>query len=213
VATLLIWSASLSAVASAAAPISATPRAGDRLARTLLITQAALGPGWAAGTAPRSVPPLTCPGFAPRPARAKPTGTAITGRFAQSSSGPFVSQAAYVYASAAETGRVSHAVMRRRLLRCVAAGLSAGSGSGLVLTVTRKRLLDVPPVGLIATGYRVQGTATEPSQTVDVYLDEFVMTAGRAISEISVASFLAPPSRSLERRLEVAVSARLGDQG
>jgi len=64
-------------------------------------------------------------------------------------------------------------------------------------------------VSVRAAGYRVTGTATVPYQTVNVYLDVLLLGAGDSVTELSISSFLEPPSRALERRLAKTVAGRI----
>jgi hypothetical protein len=121
-----------------------------------------------------------------------------------------VSQVAYVYATGAQRATVWNALVRPRLVRCVAASLAAGSGDGVRFMVTGKRLVSLPKLGVAAAGYRVGGTATSQGQSVDVFLDMVVLGSGRTISAISISTFEQPVARALEIRLARAVARRLG---
>jgi hypothetical protein len=183
--------------------------AGDAVARGVLLRRADFGNGWSSAPGPRSVPPLTCSRFSP-PIRAAVTevGDAVSPTFRQSSSGPFVSQLAYVYASGAQRAQVWRAVVQPRLVRCVAESLSAGSGHGVRFRVTGKRLLRLPRLGVAAAGYRASGEAISQGQAIDVFLDMLVLGSGRTITAISISSFEQPAARAVELRLARAVASR-----
>jgi hypothetical protein len=184
--------------------------AGTALARAALLRRADLGRSWSSTPAPRPVPPLTCPRFSPAVRSAIEVGDAASPTFGRSSSGPFVSQAVYVYASAAQRTAVWKAVVRRPLARCVAASLVGGSGNGVRFSVTGKRLLSLPRIGgMAAAGYRASGTATSQGQSIDVFLDMLVLGSGRTITALSIASFEQPVARALELRLARTVAERL----
>jgi hypothetical protein len=183
--------------------------AGNAQARGELLTRADLGGGWRGGGLARSVPPITCSSFNPQLLTERETGAAATGRFRQSSTGPFVSQAAYVYATSAQGAAVARAVMRAKLLRCVADSLVAASGGGVKYAVTHRRLLTLPGVGIRAAGYRVAGTATLSGTSTDVYLDALVLANGQSVTEVSLATFYGPPSRALELRLARTIAHRV----
>ena len=207
------------AMIAAAALVGAVPalaasgltKAGNRLAGSALITRAELGGGWGASAAPKSVPPITCSAFNPSVRGAVQIGAAISARYQESSSGPFVSQTAYVYATIAEGRAVARAEMQAKLERCLAASLVAGSGGGVRFAATARAPLQLPGLGagVTAVGYRISGTASQPYQLVDVYLDAIVLARGAEISEVSLASFLTPPERSLELRVARAIARRL----
>jgi hypothetical protein len=183
--------------------------AGNTLARHALLRFADLGKGWA-GTPPgRSVPQLGCPAFNPAVRRAIEIGDAASPTFRQSRSGPFVTQDAYAFATGAQQAAVWKALVRPRLLRCVAASLAHGGGQGVRFTVTGKRLLHLPALPLAAAAYRVNGTANTQGQSVDVFLDMLVLGSGRTITAISISSFEEPVTQKLELRLARAVATRI----
>ncbi len=194
--------AALVPVAPSLAASGAT-KAGDGLAASLLITRAELGAGWSTGAAPKSVPPITCSAFNPTVRGAVQIGAAISPRYQGSSTGPFVSQTAYVYATPAQGRAVARAQMNAKLGRCLASGLVDGSGAGVTFAAKAGVPLRLPGLGsgVAAVGYRVPGTASKPYQLVDVYLDAIVLARGSAITEVSFATFFEPPARSLELRL------------
>lgn len=182
--------------------------AGAAIAGRALIARRQLGHGWRATAAPARVPPITCPGFDPHVPAAVEIGAATTGRLFQTAAGPFVSQTAYAYATAAEATAVARHYLRRGLVTCIASSLTGGSTRQVKFRVRRRHGLAVPRLGLAARGYRVAGTATEPEQTVAVYLDAIVLARGQVVTELSLASFYAPPRR-LELRLERLAARRL----
>ena len=135
--------------------------------------------------------------------------SAASPTFSQSRGGPFASQTAYVFGSAAQAADYWRRVVTRRLESCVASSLIDGSGNGVTFTVDRKQLLPLPRIGDRDAAYRVVGTATVPDQRVGVYLDMLVVGRGPALSAISFTSFSVPPTRSLELRLARVVARRL----
>jgi hypothetical protein len=196
--------------AAAATTVRHHTPAGMALARHALLRRGDLGRGWSGLPAPTKVPDMTCPGFSPRLQGVVETGSATTPTFRGSSSGPFVSQTAYAYATAAQQGTVWRKVGQPGLLRCVAASLAQGSSNGVHFTVTDKRLVTLPKFAAQAAGYRVTGTASRPGQTIDVYLDVLVLGRGETVAEISISSFEQPVARSFELRLGRIVARRMG---
>jgi hypothetical protein len=209
-ACAIIVVGALAAPAGAGAAIKRhdTP-AGNAVARAALLRRADFGKGWSSSAGPRTVPPLTCPRFNPAARGAIEVGDAASPTFRQSSSGPFISQSVYAYGSSAQRAAVWRAVVDPRLVRCVAASLTGGSGNGVRYSVMGKRLLRIPKLGVAAAGYRVSGTATSQGQSIDVFLDMLVLGSGRTIAALSIASFEQPVARALELRLARTVAERL----
>jgi hypothetical protein len=200
------------AAASAAAPKS--PRlpgtaAGRALARHALISRSSLGAGFSESPAPRSLPDLTCAAFHPALPGVVKTGTAISPTFSGGDSGPFVSQSAYAFATAAQQAEVWHKVIARGLLRCVRDSLQAGTTRSVRLRATKAELLSAPRVTRQSAAYRVTGTATTTGQVVDVYLDMLVVGRGPVITTISITSFSDPVSSGFEAQLAGAALRRL----
>jgi hypothetical protein len=196
-------------IRAASAASQTRTAAGQALAQAALLERSDLGSGWVAAPPPKTIPSLTCPRFDPRVSGAVQLGAAASSTFQSSSDGPFVSQSAYAYATASEQAAVWRAVVRRNLLRCVAASLSQGSAQGVEFAVTSQRLLALAKLPVPAAGYRVGGTASTAGQTIGVFLDVLVLGRGRVVTEISISSFGAPASPQLEQRVARLVSQRL----
>lgn len=195
-------------VAGAAITHHDTP-AGDAVARAALLRRGDVGKGWGSAPGPRKVPPLACPRFSPPVHGVTEEGDAVSPTFRQSSSGPFLTQDAYVYGTAAQRATVWRALARPRYLRCVAASVTGGSGHGVRFAVTGKRLLSLPRLGVAAAGYRVRGTATTQGVSTDVFLDVLLLGSGRTITAISLSTFEQPVARALELRLARTAAGRL----
>ena len=184
--------------------------AGLALAQSALLRRADLGRGWSEQSPPPAKPPnLTCPAFNPRVPGAVETGVAASPTFRASAQGPFVSETAHAYATATQERAVWRHIARPHLLRCAAESLRRGGGSRVRFTVTAKRLLTLPPLPAPARGYRVSGTASTAYQTIDVFLDLFVVGRGQTIAAIVLSSFEQPPRRGLELRLLRTVARRM----
>ena len=207
-AAAVVLATMVAGTAAGAVAIHSTP-AGTALARRALLVRADLGRGWVGTAAPKKVPDLTCPEFSPALAGVVQIGAAISPTFQKSPTGPFASQTAYAYASRMEAAAVWQAVARPRLLRCVSESLTRGSSDGVHFAVTGKRLLALPSLSVRAAGYRVTGTASVPSQTVNVYLDVLLLGGGDTVTELSISSFFQPASRALELRLARTVAGRI----
>lgn len=136
-------------------------------------------------------------------------GRAGSPTWQQSSSGPFISETSYAYASKPQASEVWSSVVQPGLARCAAQALIAGSGGGVRFTVLSKQELGLPRLPVNATRYRVHGTATSSGQSVDVYLDMVVLGRGPAVAALSVSSFEVPVMLKLELRLARAAAGRL----
>ncbi len=197
------------AASAAAAGASKGTLAGNAQARSALLTRQEIGSSWSQSPPPKTVPPLTCPAFSPSLRGDHQIGAAISPRFQGSSSGPFVSQTAYVYATAAQGTAVARALMRAALGRCIASGLLAGSGDGVTFAVSRRQSIVLPELGVAAVGFRVLGTASQAYQLTDVDLDAIVLAHGQTVTEVSFATFYAPAPRSLELRLARRIAKQI----
>jgi hypothetical protein len=196
-----------------AAAASHDAASGTTLARAALLQRTELGNGWSvAAPAPARVPPLTCPAFKPSTVGVVQTGAAASPTFRASTSGPFVSQAAYAYETDAQETRVWRAVVRRRLLACAAATLLSGASDDVSFAVTGKRLLALPKMFARASGYAVTGTATSSEVPTDVYLDMVVLGRGRTITEITVSGLDQHAARHNAVHLARIVARRMATQ-
>jgi hypothetical protein len=198
------------ALALMAGTADATPRtvAPAPSARPLLITRAGLGTGWrVTGPAPTRVAAMSCHSL-PAGLQSQRRQAAASATFGQDSSGPFVEQAAYRWASAATATAIWRQVARPSMLTCLAQSLTHGGSRGVTFTVTGRRRLAAPllPVGI--RSYRVTATATTGGQDFPAYVDELVINTPGALSEISLASFEQPPPARLEDRIARLVGRR-----
>jgi hypothetical protein len=191
-------------------------------AAPLLIGRSALGPGWTvSAAAPRSVASLACPQLHARlSGAAVAPSAAASPTFADGSSGPFVTQTAYRYASATVAARVWRAVDRSALERCLARTLTEGTSAGVSFQVTGARRLAAPalrgpsvggrrlPVAVEDARFRIAAVGSSGGAQTDVWLDAVLVHAGPAISELAVSSAVTVPPARLEERLARAIAAR-----
>lgn len=168
-----------------------------------------LGSEWSSTPAARKVPEPTCPAFDPMLAGVVETGAASTPTFQKTASGPFVSETSYVYATSAQEASTWHKLATHGFLRCVATSLAQGAGQGVSFKVTGRHRLSLPKLAASAAAYRVSGTASQPGQSVGVYLDVILLGRGRAISELSFSSIQQPLSRKFELRLARTAAGRM----
>lgn len=179
------------------------------LARASLISGRDFGSGWNSSPAPKTVPALTCPAFDPSFGKAVETGAAASRRYENSDAGPFVSESTHVFETAGQAAKVASRVMRPGLIRCVRSSLTGGSGQGVTYEISRAHALSVPKLGARDAGYRVAGSASQPYQVVNVYLDLVVIQAGQTVTELSFASLLQAPSSGFEQRVARLVARRI----
>jgi hypothetical protein len=199
----------LTGTAAAASIVDRRTASGTPHARGALLRRRDFGSGWSAGPAPSAIPGLTCSAFSPSLAGVVERGAAASPTFQQSSSGPFVSQAAYVYDTPAEQALLWRRIVQPRLLDCVSGSLTHGSSQGVRFAVTSKHMLGLPKLPALAAGYRVAATASTSLQTIKVYLDMLVLGRGRIVTEISLSSLAQPVERGFELRLARTVSRRV----
>jgi hypothetical protein len=149
------------------------------------------------------------------PGTGKPKA-AISPTFRASATGPFLSQTAYGFATAAQEATAWRRVVRRKLLRCLTDAVTRGSASGFALSVAHAHGLAVPrlPSGagspVRVAGYRITGTASSSGQSASVVVDTLVLGAGTTITELSFSSLESAPSKALEARVARTVASRLG---
>jgi hypothetical protein len=183
--------------------------AGMGAAHRALLQRADLKGGWAAGTAPKAAGSLACR----TPSSLKGVveiGAAVSPTYRASSSGPFVSSSAFVYDSAAGAASYFAKIAKPQALTCLGEALTAGkAGAGVTFTIVKRQTLPRPRVSATAVAYRIIGRATVSAQKVPVYADIVVMQRGNAISQVTLASFLAPVAAATENGIVRSASARL----
>jgi hypothetical protein len=182
--------------------------AGGAAARRALLRASDLGSGWSKGATPKKIGKLTCGTAAPTLAGVLEIGSAITPTYRQSSSGPFLSQATYVYGSPAEAALFWQHISGPAALACLAKGVAGGSTKDVSFRVTHQQALPAP-AGKQSAAYRVVGQAKTSLQKVAVYVDVVLVQRGNAISEISWSSFSAPVAARVEQGIARTAATRL----
>ena len=183
--------------------------AGMAAAARSLVARADLGAGWTSGGTPKKAGALAC--RAPTYLKGVlETGAAVSPVFRGSTAGPFLSGSAFVYDSPPGAARFFEQIVKPNALPCLAESLATGKSTpGVSFTVARRQTLTAPPVGASAAAYRVVGRATVSGQKVVVYADVIVLQRGRAIEQLSFASFSVPVPGATEARIARAAAARL----
>jgi hypothetical protein len=200
----------LAIVLAAATPAVHHTSAGTKAARASLLKPADLGKGWTAAAAPRQQGvPLTCTGHDPSAKGIVETGAASSPAFSATQAGPFVQQNTSVFASAAEAGTWWRRAVTPTLVRCAAGTFAALRARGVKVSVVSQSTLPVS-TGLPHTAaFRVVAKANGKK----LYFDLIVLGSGRAITGVTVSSFLQPVPAKYERALAVLIARRLGGGG
>jgi hypothetical protein len=187
--------------------------AGRALARSVLLQVGDFGNGWSSAAPPRKVPPLTCKTARSTHRSPRQIGAAVSPIFGASSSGPFVAQVVYAYASRSARAASWRAQVSPHLAHCAATSVNAGGGSGISLAITGVRPLKFSKMGTELAAYRAEGTASAAFQSLKVFLDVIVLGSRRVITAISVSSLREPVSANLERQLVKVTASRILKSG
>jgi hypothetical protein len=199
------------AAASAAKskPKTTHTTAGTAAAERALIGTSDLGPGWVAGTAATSDESLSCGGTSSAVAGVVEIGAAASPTFRESESGPFVSQAAFVYGSDSEADALWEHVAGAKVLACLAKSVAGGGAKGISFTVLRHQELSRPTGDARSSAYRVIVQAKTKAQKVTAYVDMLLLGRGDAVTALSFASFSQPVDTALELSLARVAAGRL----
>jgi cytochrome c6 len=179
------------------------------LARRALLVRRDLGAGWKPRPVPSTGAPLTCSSFAPDLGGVVETGAASSRVFAQASGGLSVSQASFVYATAAQATILWRRVVGPGLYRCLAERVKSGATPGVSFTRISRGALRLPRLGGRIAGYRVEAKGVTAGKTLKRYLDMVVLARGRTVTGLSFAGRDRPAARQLELQLARIVASRL----
>jgi len=190
-------------------PTTTITAAGTAAAQRALIGLAELGPGWSTGAkAPKAESP-GCGSDAGTPAGAVEIGAAATPTFEDGSSGPFVSQAAFVYRTGVQALAVWKRVSGAAELSCLARSVASGGAKGVRFEVLERQGLSRPAPGTRSSAYRVVLKATAQAQAVSAYVDVVLLGRGATVTALSFAGYQQPVAASLELALAREVARRL----
>ena len=206
-ALLLLVPAAASAAKSK--PKTTHTTAGTAAAEHALIGTNDLGPGWVAGTASTKAESLSCGGTSAAVAGVVEIGAAASPTFRASGSGPFVSQAAFVYGSDSQAAALWEHVAGAKVLACLAKSVAGGGVKGISFTVLHHEELSRPAGGARSSAYRVVVQAKTKAQKVTAYVDMLLLGRGDAVTALSFASFTQPVDTGLELSLARVVAGRL----
>jgi hypothetical protein len=213
-AGLVVLSATVSVAAAAAAGpgaglVQKHTRADTAAAGSVSLTLADVGSGWTDSNSTSAEPALTCASSHPDLSGIVETGAASSSNLQAGSHGPFVSESAWVYKTAAQAGLLWQRAVGPQLLGCLAASVTQGSTNQIRFKVRSKHVLPAPSGALRREAYRVVATASTSGQTSTVYYDLVVLGGSRGVAEITFARVGAPMTRSIEAELATTVARRL----
>jgi hypothetical protein len=219
IATLAGWVSSVAGQSSSTTPSRTTPppaglvqkhtRADTAAAGKVSLTLADVGSGWTDSNSTSAEPALTCASSHPDLSGIVETGAAASSNLQAGSHGPFVSEFAWVYKTAAQASLLWQRAVGPQLLGCLAASITQGSTNQIRFKVRSKHALAAPSGALLRAAYRVVATAATSGQTSTVYYDLVVLGGSRGVAEITFARIGAPMTRSIESKLATAVAKRL----
>jgi hypothetical protein len=199
----------LTATAAAApAPIAKHTPAGTAHARAALLAKSDLGKGWTASGVSTRPQTLTCSSFSPNLRGVVERGVASTTFRGATAQG--VGQAAWVYASSEQARLLWTRVVGKGLLRCLVD--AARTAGGLTITKIASGELQIPKLAVRAAAFRLIVTAKAQGRTVTLYYDNFLLTAGRTVTQLTFGSNGPIPS-AVELTLARAVAKKLGTPG
>jgi hypothetical protein len=200
----------LAIVLAAGTPAVQHTSAGTKTARASLLKLADLGKGWTAAAAPsQQGVALTCTGHDPSAKGIVEQGAASSPAFSATQAGPFLQQNTSVFASEGEALKWWRRAVTPSLVRCAAATFAALRARGVKVFVVSQSTLPVS-TGLPHTAaFRVVAKANGKK----LYFDLIVLGTGRAITGVTVSSFLQPVPAKYERALAMLIARRLGGPG
>jgi mono/diheme cytochrome c family protein len=210
------WVASVSGKTSTPAAPAATTVAGLQQKHTnadmaaagrVSLTLGDVALGWTSSPAPTTEQSPVCAAWHPDLAGVVETGAASSDSLQGGKEGPFVSESAWLYKTAAQAQTLWSRVVGKKLIGCLASSVTKGSTADVKFTV---RSQDVRELGKTRAAYRVVATAATSGQSVTTYYDLVVVRGGRGVAEITVARVGAPPAPSAETAFAKAVAQRLG---
>jgi hypothetical protein len=194
--------------AAAPAPVREHTPAAMAHARAALLAKADFGKGWTASATSTRPQRLTCKAFSPSLRGVVERGVASTTFRGATAQG--VGQAAWVYGSEEQARLLWARVVGKGLLRCLVD--AARSAGGLSVTRIASGELELPKLGARAVAYRLIVTARANGRTVKLYYDNFLLTAGRTVTQITFGSSRPLPS-AVELTLARTVAKKLGTAG
>jgi hypothetical protein len=211
---IAVLALSLVASASAAAPAAKHTAAGNKAAKSSLLTVAILGKGWKSTAASPPGLKLACAGYTPSGKGIVETGVAATGSMSSGSVGPFVSQATSVYATSGQAAKYWARAVKPGLVKCIAQTVETIGAQGLKVSITKQGRLPLAKVVDMTSAYRVVATLSSAKRGYkrQLYFDVIMVGQGKTLSEITISSFVSPVPSKVEAALATIVARKLGAQ-
>ena len=197
----------LAIVLAAGTPAVHHTNAGTKAARASLLQLSDLGKGWTATPAPRQQGvPLTCTAHDPSANGIVETGAASSPAFSVGPTGPFVQQNTSVFATAGQASTWWRRAVTPTLVRCAAGTFAALRARGVKVSVVSQATLPMSTALPETAALRVVAKANGKK----LYFDLIVLGSGRAITGVTVSSFIQPVPAKYERALAALLARRLG---
>jgi len=197
----------LAIVLAAGTPAAHHTTTGTRAAQASLLKLADLGKGWTAAAVTRQQGvPLTCTAHNPSATGIVETGAASSPAFSVAQTGPFVQQNTSVFATAGEASTWWRRAVTPTLVRCAAGTFAALRARGVKVSVVSQATLPISTALPHTAGFRVVAKANGKK----LYFDLIVLGTGRAITGVTVSSFVQPVAARYERALAVVIARKLG---
>jgi hypothetical protein len=208
-AVLGVAAALVSAATAGTKPKTTITPAGTAAAQRALLPARDLGAGWTEGAKALKTESLGCGTGTKLPVGVVEIGTADSATFEQSGSGPFISQAVFVYQTPAEAFVLWQGVAGPAVLSCLAQSALSGGGQGVGLEVLQRQRLWRPAPGTRSSAYRIVVQVQTTAQKVRAYIDVVLLGRGAAVTSLSFAGFSEPMAASLELATARAAASRL----
>lgn len=197
----------LAIVLAAGTPAAHHTNAGTRAAQASLLELSDLGKGWTAAAVTRQQGvPLTCTGHDPSAQGIVETGAASSPAFSVAQTGPFVQQNTSVFATTGQASKWWRRAVTRSLVRCAAGTFEALRARGVKVSLVSQGPLRLSTALPHTAAYRVVAKANGKK----LYFDLIVLGTGRAITGVTVSSFVQPVPAKYERALAVLIARKLG---
>jgi hypothetical protein len=196
------------AAAAAPAPIRKHTAPDMKLARDALLDRADFGKGWTATAVSTQRQTLTCKSFSPSLHGIVETGAAS--RSFRGAPTQAVGQAVWIFGTTEQARFLWARVVGKGLLRCLV-GLARNAG-GLDVTQIASGELALPKLAARSAAFRLIVTAKVKGGTVKLYYDNFLLAAGRTVTEVTFAASRPIPA-AVELALARAAAKRLGTTG
>jgi hypothetical protein len=188
----LVAAGALAATAAAAGPALHLTSAGEATAKASLLTAKIMGAGWTESAPVNGGLELSCAGYDPSTRGIVEIGRAEQPELRGGTTGPIISQVTAVYATPGQASTLWRRAVTPRLVVCAREALQGVTARGIRTRVLSQGTLSVPKAPPSTAGYRVVADLISKTQTLKTYFDVILVKRGKAVSEITVATFVRP---------------------